>query len=227
MKNKEKKINQKVINKKFSEHPRKVYREFKDETIEVKEPPEKEELENFWRPLYEQEKQHTEGDWINLIKDSNREKPKMTGPFIDASVIKRKITDYGNFKSPGVDKLPNFWIKKLDSLFPHYASSFNNLILGETETPEWLTHGNTTLLPKSPETKNPRKYRPICCLTTTYKLLTGIIADSIYTHLDRGQFLEEEQKGCIRNRMGTKDQLMINKTILEDARRRARNLSMA
>ena len=39
--------------------------------------------------------------------------------------------------------------------------------------------------------------------------------------------MEEEQKGCIRDIMGTKDQLLINKTILEDCKRRQRNLSMA
>ena len=38
----------------------------------------------------------------------------------------------------------------------------------------------------------------------------GIIADSVYDHLVRGDFLEEEQKGCIRNRIGTKDELLIN-----------------
>ena len=151
----------------------------------------------------------------------------MPRPYIDASVIKRKILEYGNFKSPGVDKIPNFWIKKLESLHPHYANTFNKLIDEETVAPAWLTQCNTTLLPKTKETKNAKKYRPICCLTTTYKLLTGIIADSVYDHLVRGEFLEEEQKGCIRNRMGTKDQLLINKTILEDARRRQRKLNMA
>ena len=39
-------------------------------------------------------------------------------------------------------------------------------------------------------------------------------------------WLEEEQIGCMRNRMGRKDQLLI-KTILEDARRRQRKLNMA
>jgi len=39
--------------------------------------------------------------------------------------------------------------------------------------------------------------------------------------------MENEQKGCIRKKMGTKDQLLINKSILEDAKRRQRNLSMA
>ena len=80
---------------------------------------------------------------------------------------------------------------------------------------------------KSPETQRANKYRPICCSNTTYKLLTGIIADAIYEHLDRGDFLEKEQKRCIRNRFGTKDQLLVNKTILEDCKRRQRNLSMA
>ena len=99
--------------------------------------------------------------------------------------------------------------------------------LDEENPPDWLTRGKTTLLPKSQETHLPNKYLPICCLNTTYKLLTGIIADSIYDHLDRGDYLEKEQKGCIRNRFGTKDQLLVNKTILEDCKRRQRNLSMA
>ena len=55
--------------------------------------------------------------------------------------------------------------------------------------------------------------------------MTGLIADAIY--LDSGNYLEEEQKGCIRKRLGIKDQLLINKTIPEDAKRRQRNLSMA
>ena len=53
-----------------------------------------------------------------------------------------------------------------------------------------------------------------------------MIADAIYEHLERWQYLEEEQKGCIRQRQGTKHQLLINKSILEDCKRRE-NLSMA
>lgn len=227
LKNKERKIDQKVINKQFAENPRKVYRELTRESIQIDKPPQQEDLDQFWRPLYEERKIHTEGDWINLIKDKNENKNKMPTPFIDPSIIKTKILTYGNFKSPGIDKIPNFWLKKLHSLHPHYASSFTKLVKGETVSPEWLTHGITTLLPKSHETHNPQKYRPITCLSTTYKLLTGIISDALYRHLVNGQYLEEEQKGCIRNRMGTKDQLLINKTVLEDCKRRARNLSMA
>ena len=106
-------------------------------------------------------------------------------------------------------------------------TAFNRIKDGEDSTPDWLTTGQTKLLPKSQETERPNKYRPICCLSTTYKLLTGLIADAIYCHLDLGNYMGNEQKGCIRKKMGTKDQLLINKAILEDAKRRQRNLSMA
>ena len=124
-------------------------------------------------------------------------------------------------------RFPNFWLKELSCFHPHYARIFNTIINENIETPSWLTKGMTSLLPKSKDTMLPNKYRPICCLPTTYKLLTGMIADAIYEHLERWQYLEEEQKGCIRQRQGTKHQLLINKSILEDCKRRARNLSMA
>ena len=39
-------------------------------------------------------------------------------------------------------------------------------------------------------------YRPITCLPLMWKLLTGVIADQIYAHLDQEKLLPEEQKGC-------------------------------
>ena len=38
--------------------------------------------------------------------------------------------------------------------------------------------------------------------------------------------MPEEQKGCQRNSRGTKDQLLIDKTILRDCKRRHTNLAM-
>ena len=227
IKNTETKINEKRINKQFAENPRLVYRNLACNTIEVKEPPRLEDIEGYWRPLYEDPTQHQEPRWIDTIKEKNRNKPIMPELTITEDKLRRKINEYHNFKAPGTDKIPNFWLKKLTALHPHYLLAFTRIIKREEETPEWLTTGMTTLIPKSEETKQPDKYRPICCLTTTYKWLTGIIGDAIYDHLEHGNYLENEQKGCVRNRLGTKDQLLINKTILEDCRKRKRNLSMA
>jgi len=58
-------------------------------------------------------------------------------------------------------------------------------------------------------------------------MLMGIIAEHIYGHLDRNGLLPDEQKGCRRKTQGTKDQLLIDKMVLKNCRRRHTNLNMA
>ena len=38
-------------------------------------------------------------------------------------------------------------------------------------------------------------YGPITCLPLMWKLLTGVIADQIYTHLDQRSFFQKSRKG--------------------------------
>ena len=60
-----------------------------------------------------------------------------------------------------------------------------------------------------------------------WKLLTGVIAEVMYNYLEREKVLPEEQKGCKRASRGTKDQLLIDKMVLKDCKKRHTNLSMA
>jgi len=60
-----------------------------------------------------------------------------------------------------------------------------------------------------------------------WKLLTGIFAEKIYDHLDANSLLPDQQKGCRKRSRGTKDQLLIDKMILKDAKKGQKNLSMA
>ena len=96
-----------------------------------------------------------------------------------------------------------------------------------TLTPGWMTKGITFLIPKNADTSSPKNYRPITCLSTTYKLLTSILSDSIYKHLEENNLYPIEQKGCKRGTYGCKDQLLINKMILEDSNNNKKNLSTA
>ena len=166
---KEKKINSKQINRQFAENPRLVYRSLTNSTIEVRVPPKEDEVEGFWRPLCEDPKQHREAEWTQTVEEINRNKQQMPAINITEEKIRNKITQYCNFKAPGIDKIPNFWLKKLTSLHPHYVRAFTKIQREEEETPEWLTTGLTNLHPKTQETHLPNKYRPICCLSTTYK----------------------------------------------------------
>ena len=182
---------------------------------------------SFGDPYFETPQNHQENEWVDLVAKKNEDKPEMLDIIITPDLINNKVKQFSNFKKPGINKVPNFWLKKLRGLHDSYANCFTKIINCEMDAPDWFTTGTTSLLPKSNETKKPNKYRPICCLPTAYKLLTGIIADAIYEHLDGGNFLDEEQKGCRRGRQGTKDQLLINRMILEDCKARGRDLSMA
>ena len=57
--------------------------------------------------------------------------------------------------------------------------------------------------------------------------MTGIIADSMCEFFVENDALPVEQKGCRRNSRGTKDQLLIDKMVLADCKRRHKNLAMA
>ena len=57
-------------------------------------------------------------------------------------------------------------------------------------------------------------------------VLTEVITEEMYNSLEREKILPEEQKGCKRQSRGTKDQLLIDKTILKDCKKRHTNLSI-
>ena len=67
---------------------------------------------------------------------------------------------------------------------------------------------------------------PITCLPIMWKLLTGIISEEMHKHLDEEQLFPDEQKGCRRQKRATKDQLLIDKMVIRNCKRRLTNLAM-
>ena len=90
-----------------------------EESIEVQKPPEKEKLEEFWRPLFETPKVHEENRWVKEIIHQNKDKAEMNLFDITPEQIHNKLKHFSNFKKPGVDKIPNFWLKELKCFHPH------------------------------------------------------------------------------------------------------------
>ena len=78
VRNREKKAEERRINKQFDQNPRSVYCKLLEDSIEVLKPSGAEELEGFWRPLFEDGQQHRESDWTALIETSNQQKPAMS-----------------------------------------------------------------------------------------------------------------------------------------------------
>ena len=79
-----------------------------------------------------------------------------------------------------------------------------------SEVLDWMTTGRTVLLLEDKSKENEvSNYRSITCLPIMLKLLTGVAADD-----------------CCRNIRGTKDQLLIDKAVMKNCRRRKVELSM-
>ena len=56
--------------------------------------------------------------------------------------------------------------------------------------------------------------------------MTGNITDSMYEFYVENDALPVEQNGCRRRSRGTKDQLLIDKMVLVDCKRKHKNLAM-
>ena len=87
-------------------------------------------------------------------------------------------------------------------------------------TPKWFCQGTAYLLIKTNEIANAKNYRPITSLPTSYKLLT-------YVNMEDHNIFPIKQKGCRKGSYGCKDQLLVNKIILENAKTKEKHMSTA
>lgn len=191
--------------------------------------PDAQSMKTFWKNIWSNTTQHNaNATWIKDEKKHTSKVPVMLIDRIDLKDVQDAIKRTSNWKSPGCDKIQNFWIKKLTSTHEHFADAFTNILKHPAETPDFLTQGITYLLPKTEtESPNPANYRPITCLSTTYKLLTSILSTKIYKHLEANSLIAEEQKGCRKGSQGCKEQLIADSVITEDARKSKKDLYIA
>ena len=105
------------------------------------------------------------------------------------------------------------------------ASNLNKIFENPENIPTWICKGHTFLITKCEETTDPKNYRPITCLPTTYKLLTSIMAEGVHKHLEENKIFPLEQKGCRKGSYGCKDHLLVNRMIMQKMKSRAQNPS--
>ena len=100
------------------------------------------------------------------------------------------------WKSSGPDLVQGFWLNNFSSLNERVRLLLKECLDSEIVN-NYLTRGRTSLSQKDKSKGNVAStYRPIPSLPLMQKLLTDVIADQIYAHLDQEKFLPKEQKGC-------------------------------
>jgi len=185
------------------------------------------EAKEFWQRIWSVETQHDQSaSWLGDVRtgfDGVRQQEKVVVQLEDVKVGIRRMA---NWKAPGPDGVRGFWFKKFPSLHTSLAASLQKC-LDDGDVPAWMVKGRTVLIQKDPAKGTvASNYRPIACLPLMWKLLTGIFAEKIYDHLRDNNLLPDEQKGCRKKSRGTKDQMVIDKAILREARMKKRYLAM-
>ena len=142
-------------------------------------------------------------------------------------MVTQQTRKFPNWEYPGPDGFQSYWVKNFPALHKRIATQMDDMINNMMDIPKWMTTGKTILCQKDPGKGNTvDNYRPISCLPPMWKLMTGIIANRVYEYLEMNNLLPVEQKGCRRNSRRTKDQLLIDKMVLDDRKKRHTNLGM-
>ena len=191
-------------------------------------PPSAEDIRKFWsEKIWGDATKYTEKPkWFPEVEKNYKNIKEQDWTGISSEEVSTQLSKSMNWKSPGVDGLSNFWLKNMQCCFPLLAKTMTAFVEEPELLPEWVVRGRTTLLPKSSKTADESQYRPITCLNTYWKCLSGVISEKVTRHLNEFSVLAPEQQGAIKNSYGTKTQLIVNKTLVEDAIRKKRDVSM-
>ena len=229
-----KRVNNFKQNKLFKTNQRQFYRNLNtDPTSSAAPAPqptdeEKKTHTDFWKSIWEDPVVHnSDATWLEEAKAGLSPTTAQEPLKIEAPEVSGRVKKMANWSSAGTDGLHVYWLKHLTTLHTRVASQLMHCVTTAT-IPLWMTEGRTHLLIKDPSKgTTPGNYRPITCLPAMWKLLTGLIADEVYSHLDQQSLLPSEQKGCKKFSRGCKEQLLLDKLILKNCKRRKTALHMA
>ncbi|XP_063599561.1 uncharacterized protein LOC134775881 [Penaeus indicus] len=224
----ENRINQYRQNRMFQSNQKGLFEELEGNISNETVVPDAEESRKFWNNIWgKSTKRNTEAEWLQDLKDEYTNKPKQADIVINKKMLDNQMRKMPNWKAPGPHGLQGFWLKNFTSLRERICQQLNEC-LGEREVPKWMTKGRTVLIMKDKEKgRDVKNFRPVTCLPLMWKLLTDVLSEEMYKHLEENELLPDEQKECRKRSRGTKDQLLIDKMIIRNCKRRGTSLGMA
>ena len=107
-------------NKMFREDSKRFYMELGKKTTQTEKPPDIGEVKEFWQNILKQEvKQNEDAQWIKDQEEELQQFKQMGWKDLTVEELRFNMIRAANWKSPGPDRLPNFWIKQ----FKHIQKS--------------------------------------------------------------------------------------------------------
>ena len=173
--------------------------------LTINDPPPKEDISKFWNGVLGNKKEHNpQAEWLEIKREQMKEVDQDIWRGVNIGEVASYVKELKNWKSPGVNKIQNYWIKHLKALFPLLTTLIDEIITNPSSPPTWLNEGRTTLIYKKGDKNQANNYRLITCLYTLYKLITLLITERVYKHLTDNEILTFEQKRCRKRSGGCK-----------------------
>ena len=201
---------------------------FTVENERVGDTPNIEEFVEFWGMLWEENKETPNRQWMNEIGKRISSKITVVKDFkiceedLNSIIRKRK-----NWSAPGIDGVQNFWWKQFEEARKTAVRIMKKYKEEPESIPEWLPRGRTVMIPKTERRDNVKEQRPITCLNTIYKCLSGMLAAYKMEHAIQNDIWDEQQFGATNGVLGTVDHLLVDQSIMEEVKSKHRNLVVA
>ena len=188
-------------------------------------------ISRFWKGVWEEtgtcDLSHTD------IVAWKRRMRTQSEPAPEDETLSREVAWEGalkklrNWTAPGPDGIPGYWLRRFSKTVRPLEEMLSGILDQTCGAPDWLVRGRTVLIPKEGSTGQPDQYRPITCLNTMYKLLTGMLTAILMKHVIEKDLLPEEQKALRKRRRGCLDAIVIDQSVALEAKMYRRNLSVA
>ena len=131
----------------------------------------------FWVGIWEKDDRTPNMPWMEKIREELKEKITSVKEFeITKNGLISEIKKKKNWTAPGVDRIQNFWWKTFRPAQKALKKVFEQIRDNNRLIPTWWPLGRTVLTTKSKDLNDEKNYRPITCLSTSYKLLTALLA---------------------------------------------------
>ena len=212
----------------FERDQKSFFRKIESSTSHEEQIPEIEKFVEFWGDIWEKEERTPEMPWMEKVLEDLTRKINRVNVFdITEKSLTAESNKKKNWTAPGIDGIQNYWWKKFKSAQRALKRAFEKIRDNNELIPVWWPSGRTLLLPKTKDLSDEKKYCPITCLNTLYKLLTRLIGKYMRRCTMINDIWDKGQLGAVEGVLGTVDQLIIDRCIMEQVKSHHRNLAVA
>ena len=212
----------------FERDQKNLFKKVEGGTKHVGKIPEMEKFVKFWADIWEKDDRTPEMPWMESVSRQLRDKIASVDEFnITVKTLEKETKKRKNWAVPGIDGIQNFWRKKLAPARTELKGAFKQVKDNNDLISVWWPSGRTMLLPKVKDLTDEKSYCPITCLNTSYKLLPGLVGKYMRKHTIENNIWDEGKLGAVVGLLGTVDQLIIDKSVMEKVKTHHRNLAAA